>query len=81
MPFNDPYAKRSHNLRIDAGIHSGDVRIDDHCRIDGMVAGNIIVGPNGMLVLKGMCRGNVIVEPGGAAQIDGILSGEIVRQS
>ena len=79
MPFNDPYAKRTGNVRIDTGIHAGGVRIDDACRIDGMVAGDITVGAGGFLILKGMCKGNVIVEPGGKTQIDGILAGKIIN--
>jgi hypothetical protein len=67
-------------LRIESGIHKGDLTVSQVQLVTGMVIGNITVVRGGQLELAGMCQGDIVVEAGGSARVAGIVTGKVINR-
>jgi cytoskeletal protein CcmA (bactofilin family) len=59
------------------GTRAGSLRVSDVTRVDGMIAGSVIVARNGTLDLRGIITGDLTVEHGGVAYLHGMVCGEV----
>jgi len=58
----------------------GNLLVSEDLKINGVVAGNIVVASGASLHLCGMCAGNVVIEKGASASITGFVRGDVINR-